>query len=343
MITFHEGTGVPISAPDVYFREDYGAAAAIQEGGRWRLYEALDGAWQMPLVIRPVDDRSSDAISPYGYAGAYADPGLAPQDISRAWDACMSAMREAGIISVLLRHSPLVAQAMPMPAHRSVVVGHPTRLVPLSTPEAAWGGLAGRCRTAVRKSAALGYRAQVRHAAVSDITPGSAFRTLYESTMARRAAAVPYFLASEYYEVLLNGLGPDLLVAETLDGSGTTVAAALLMRHGDRLHYHLSGSSPEHAPHGVNNAMLWEACRWAAESGIRSFHLGGGLAVDDPLYRFKKSFGGEERYFSMSGLIVDADAYATHSAARRQPRAAAEDSTDGRAGSTFFPAYRGGR
>jgi len=311
----------------------------MAHGGEWVLLEAFDGAWQLPLVLRSLPDGSRDAISPYGYSGVYASPSLSAEQVTQAWSATKDCLGGLGVISVLLRHSPLVPQAPGIPELVSIVRGHPTIVLEPTSSDAAWSGLASTCRTRIRKATKNGYTADVRAASSEDLAPFGDFRRLYEGTMKRLAATSQYFFGDEYYKTLLECLGPDLLLAEVRNSAGVPVSASLLMRHEQRLHYHLSGSSPEDARMGSNNLMLWTATQFTVEHGLTQFHLGGGLDQRDGLFHFKHTFGGRELAYDVSGLVIDHERYQSHTQDRAQ-----ECGIDAEAllSSNYFPAYRGG-
>jgi len=316
--------------PDVYFTPGYGSAARPSDYERWMTIQRYDGQWQVPLILRRTSEGALDAASPYGYAGVYASPELSDADLTSAWASTFEELRALNVVSVFLRHSPLVPQAPEHAGEITVVEEHPTVLVHVQSADTMWDSLRGRCRTAIRKAIAAGVTASVREACAADFVAGSDFRTLYEDTMGRRGAAASYLFDDGYYRRLAAALGPDLLIAEARGANGEALSACLLMRHGRFLHYHLSGSSAEGLRLGANNLMLWETCLFASGRGVGIFHLGGGLTADDSLYRFKSAFGGTRGVFRATGLIVDPEAYRALSRGR-----------DGLNGQVYFPAYRG--
>jgi hypothetical protein len=329
--------GLP--SPDIYFTAGYGRAARITEGGQWVLLEGLEGAWQLPLIVRTLADGTKDAISPH-FSGVYASPSLSTTQIQEAWHASKACLRELGIVSVLLRESPLVPQAPHLPEQKSIVSGHPTIVLEPADTETAWSDLAGTCRTRIRKALKNGYTGDVRQASAQDLAQGSDYRRLYEQTMSRLEAAPVYFFGDDYYRELLDGLGTKLLLAEVRNSDGVPVSTALLMRHEDLLHYHLTGSSREDVRMGTNNLMIWTGTKFAAEQGLRGFHLGGGQDQRDSLFRFKHTFGGRELEYGISGLIVDHEVYRAHVESRAKE---CETTSDALLASNFFPAYRGGK
>jgi serine/alanine adding enzyme len=329
--------GLP--SPDVYFTRGYGRAASVTDCGEWILLEALEGAWQVPLIVRTLGDGTKDAISPYGYSGVYACPSLSPAQLDLAWAATVTCLKDLGVISVLLRHSPLVAQAPLTPGQRSIVTGHPTILLEPADKASAWDGLASACRNQIRKAVKNGYTGEVRQASSQDLSPGGDFRRLYDQTMHRLDAAPVYRFTEEYYRRLLDGLGSDLFIADVRNELGAVGSSMLLMRHGHRLHGHLSGSNWDDARMGANNLLNWIATEFTADQGLRQFHLGGGISQRDGLFKFKRTFGGLELQYGVSALIVDPGLYQVHVMKRADE---CRTTSEALVASNYFPAYRGG-
>jgi serine/alanine adding enzyme len=340
----HLGPALPsgLPSPDVYFTQEYGRAASVSEDGEWVLLEAFDGAWQLPLIVRTLADGTKDAVSPYGYSGVFASPSLSGEQVQQAWSATVSCLRDLGVISVLLRHSPLVPQPSDLfglPGLRSVVSGHPTVVLEPAERESAWSGLEKHCRNKIRKATKNGYTGSVRPAEDQDLMTGGAFRNLYEQTMDRLDAAAMYDFSDDYYKALLGGLGSSLLIAQVRDERGVVVSCNLLMRHAERLHSHLSCSNREDARMGSNNLLKWTSIEFAIDQGLSQFHLGGGLDARDSLFSFKHSFGGRELEYCVSGLVTDDQLYQ----AQVERRAKELDTTsEALLTSSYFPAYRGG-
>jgi hypothetical protein len=340
MIRTHVGHQLPdgITSPDVYFTPGYGRAASVTDGGEWVLLEAFDGAWQVPLIVRTLDDGTKDAISPYGYSGVYASSSLSSAQIPGAWSETVACLRDLGVISVLLRHSPLVPQASGLTGLRPIVSRHPTVVLEPTDHDSAWTGLQKHCRNRIRKALKNGYTGDVRPAEMSDLAQGSDFRLLYEQTMQRLEAAPLYFFSDAYYTELLEGLGPNLLITEVRNPTGVVVSSLLLMRHTQRLHSHLQGSNPDEIAMGTNNLLYWTAAEFALDQGINQFHLGGGVDARDSLFRFKQTFRGRELEYNVSGLVIDDEAYQSHVKRRAKE---CDTTPDELLASNYFPAYRG--
>ncbi|MGC4749777.1 lipid II:glycine glycyltransferase FemX [Micromonospora sp. DT201] len=328
--------------PDVYFTRGYGSAVAKAESATWRMTHCNDDVL-VPFLERRIDEQWSDGISPYGYAGIHIGPSRSRHDMERLWPQMIDCWREAGLISLFLRFSPLDTRstgfARTLPGLNFSWQGENV-IVPVDQgPDAVWKQLAGRARTAIRKAERSGLTAEVRYADPTDLEPHSSFRRLYEQTMTRLGSSARYFFPNSYYHALLDGLDKNLLIAEVRDEAGVEVASALVLRHAELSHYHLAGSAPEAGRLGANNLLVWSILRWSAENGCRRVHLGGGISArdDDNLLMFKRSFGGDRAPFWTASLVINDDAYEllVEAAATRSSRPVSTLRA-----ADWFPAYR---
>jgi hypothetical protein len=330
----------PSSVPDVYFRQGYGLADAHAQQAVWISVAEPSGGWQMPLVLSDLGDGRREAISPYGFSGIHVVDDATEADAADAWDSARESLEDLGVVSLFLRFNPLDPHPVTMAGGFSgltVERRNTTYVMAISEPEPMWDRLKSSCRSRIRKARKHGYSGRIRPAEVADLTPGSDFRRLYEATMERRAAATRYFFDDGYYSELLDGLGSDLLLAEVQDHDGVVASSCLLMRHDQRLHYHLAGSSPDGALMGTNNLMMWTAAESAFEQGISQFHLGGGLSGSDGLARFKSTFGSDPKDFHTGHAVIDVDTYTRLTQARADQLGTTVDALEA---SDYFPAFR---
>lgn len=329
--------------PDVYFTPGYGAAAASAEGGRWQLAH-WDDRILLPYLLRPVDSEWSDATSPIGFCGIHVDPRCSSTEVARFWSLTVDHLRDAGVVSVFLRFSPLdpdSVRAVRTLDGLRVSQHHDTITVDTGPgPQQVWHGMVGRSRTAVRKATSAGLAGTIRPARIDDLVVGSRFRCLYEATMRRVGCRPVYHYKDDYYRLLLESLGENLVLTEVRGPDGNVVAAALFMRYAGRVHYHLAGSDDHSARAGANNLMIWTALRWAAEAGCSRFHLGGGLGPDDALFMFKRSFGGRRTPFHTGTAVLAPQQYRELTSARARDLGRDPADLDNVA---FFPAYRFGQ
>jgi hypothetical protein len=326
------------AAPDVYFLPAYARAACIADRGEFLDIEAHGGAWRMPLIVRTLSDGARDAITPT-FSGVYASSSLTSEQVQDAWATTTDDLRQRGVMSVVVRGSPHVRQATELDGLRPISTGRPTIVLDLSDEASSWDGLRSSCRSRIRKAQKNGYTSDVRLVDRADLVAGGDFRRLYDLTMDRIGADPLYSFGDSYYRALLDGLGSNLLLSETRDRSGAVVSTCLLMRHEQRLHYHLAGSLPDDARMGSNNLMMWTAIRFAIEQDLDHFHLGAGAAGRDGVFRFKSTFGGREAGYDVSGLVVDDASYQEQVRRRAQERRVTVDAL---LASDYFPAYRAG-
>jgi serine/alanine adding enzyme len=330
----------PTSCPSVYFSAPYGTAAGLTTGAWWASIRSDDDAWQVPLNVRPIEGGGSDAATPYGYGGIHAAEAMGTSDVTDAWRSTLEVLGEAGIVSLFLRFSPFWPGQTAQLEHLdglTVISTSQTVEVPVEDLDAAWGAMEGRSRTAVRKAGKAGLTAAVAPATTALRDPGHAFRRLYDSTMERLGAAPHHRHPDAYYEILVEGCGERIEVVEVRGPDGDVVAACLLLLDDDVVHYHLAGSEPAAARLGANNLMVWTMLERASRSGRSRAHLGGGTGPDDGLFRFKRSFGGEVRDFSVGHVVVRPDAYRRLVDRRAEALGVRPDDL---AASGFFPAYR---
>lgn len=115
------------------------------------------------------------------------------------------------------------------------------------------------------------------------------FREIYEETMKRVGAEAFYFFEKNYYKEIRQN--PEYVLLRTYQGENT-LAAAIFIGYGDYFHYHLSGSKKEFLKLSPNNFLLWEAIKYAKQTGYKKMHFGGGLkdSKEDSLFQFKSKF-----------------------------------------------------
>jgi len=337
---------VDLAWPDVYFSPGYGAAVEETDGGRWEVAVGGGGRILAPSLLRAIPEPLAggealfDSVSPYGYSGTWAAEDVSAEELA-AFRADLRRSRAArGVVAEFQRLGG------PLGGCDRVVASDPaaeairhldTIAVPLDgSYDTYWSGAKGRHRTSTRKARKLGLTWQEAPASLEDLT-GGRFRALYDGTMQRVAAKPYYFFADRYYTLLHAALGDDLRLAQVRNEDGVVVAAALFMRWGDLLHYHLAGSERDAARMGANNLLLDGMIAWAFEQGVKMLHLGGGITAGDPLYRFKAQFGGRLLPYWLLRTVLDEERYDVLTARRaaatkREPRELLE--------SGFFPAYR---
>jgi len=291
---------------DVYLTREYVEASCLLEPGRPLFVRAGDAVFA--AILR---DGPTDVITPYGYGGPIG---------AGFWEPYEEWCRANGVVTTFVRFHPLYAN------HRDVP---PSVEVELLGGTIAWrldeeGDLFERMHRHHRRVARKALAAGVEPTAAVAPESLEPFRSLYEQTMERQAAAGFYYFPPEYWRALETDLRGHVVLFEAGDDAKLLCFAAPPW-----LHYHLGASSDAGRKLGAGTLLFLEAARWAQELGYTRFHLGGGVGGRrDSLYEFKLRFDpGGELEAAIGKAIHDEHAY--------RALAGPQAGLDG-----FFPAYR---
>jgi len=291
---------------DGYLTREYVEASCLLEPGRPLFVRAGDAVFA--AILR---DGPTDVITPYGYGGPIG---------AGFWEPYEEWCRANGVVTTFVRFHPLYAN------HRDVP---PSVEVELLGGTIAWrldeeGDLFERMHRHHRRVARKALAAGVEPTAAVAPESLEPFRSLYEQTMERQAAAGFYYFPPEYWRALETDLREHVVLFEAGDD-----AKLLCLAAPPWLHYHLGASSDAGRKLGAGTLLFLEAARWAQELGYTRFHLGGGVGGRrDSLYEFKLRFDpGGELEAAIGKAIHDEEAY--------KALAGAQAGFGG-----FFPAYR---
>lgn len=283
---------------DAYFLPEYHAAAEANGDGEALAFVATNGDNVLlhPFLLRPIESGGSDIESVYGYTGPLATTGD-EEFLAAAWREFDAWCADRGVVAEFVRFNPLSRNERVGAGRFEVSVARQSIVVdPSGDPPASQ-------RTMLRRALREGLVAR-------ELETLDDFLRLYEETMQRVGADSRYLFAPAYYTALRDGLGGHLRCFG-VERRGEVVAAALFLLYGDRMHYHLAGSSAEARRGGANNLLLHEAGRWGSANGVTRLHLGGGLTDDpnDPLFRFKSSISTATVPAYVGRRVHDREAY----------------------------------
>jgi hypothetical protein len=299
---------------------DGGAAARSDDLFRSPAYLAAEGTTHtlrltdgertalVPLILRSIEgSERTDAISPYGYPGGLTsggDPAIDPAELD--WS-------ETGLVSVFVRDR-VGEPALAGGRERSRVLVHdPGR------ERSVRARLAEQIRAAEREGWAV-ERSAGPTTAEDDL---EAFVVAYTETMRRTGAAERYFFEPGYFRAALAFEHSWLLVARGPDGR--LGAGAIAATSDGFLHYFLGGTAESSLAASPFKNVVVGMLDLADELGL-PLNLGGGVAPDDGLERFKRGFANADLPFHTHEIICDPEEY-ERLAASRDPGG-------------FFPAYR---
>ena len=344
--------------PDLYYSPAWGAVELAAGASAWELAlwrrrdDASDGAGPAFVAYayakRPVLQRGRrvgwDLRSPYGYSGPWSSPRATESDWAAFRAAFVALARERGYVSEFVRFSPLFphfaaaygAAAAALATRRVATIAADLR----GGADGYWRRAAKQHRNKVRKARKRGVA--VAMSVVETAADVASFRDLYEETMDRRRASRFYYFDEAYYAALVAELPRgDCYYATATAPDGSLVSAAIFLRHGAALHYHLSGSRAAGYALAGPSAILDAAARLGAALGCATLHLGGGLRPGDALATFKRAVGDVVLDWTVGTSVLDPGAFDALMAIRAA--AVHTDVADlaARAGA-FFPAYRAG-
>lgn len=243
-----------------------------------------DGSVILPFAVRPVPIKSTDAhdaITPYGYGGAYVDGTVDAAWFWNQWDIWARANRICGITI----RSHLFDEEVATPVG-NVVSPIKNVVLDLTRDEKQiWDGFEGRVRTDIRRGVKLGVR----------VVPDGRcdrldeFHGLYLETMAAKSADDFYMFSAESLENLVTSLaGQVALFHSYLDGR--LVASEMQLMGSRNAYYFLSGSTDEGRRARANPVMKCEVIRWLKDRDLSRYVLGGGMRAGDPLFRYKRAY-----------------------------------------------------
>lgn len=226
----------------------------------------------------------SDWTTPYGYGGP-----LVEGDISSEWMKCFLAeldrwCTEHKIVSQFFRFHPLLQNQEIFEDVFDVIHMKKTVYIDTSTKDTIFQNMTPNNRNMVRKAKKNGI--EIRTDQGERVRE---FREIYEATMRNNEAEEYYYFQPEYFDFINQEMKDNTIYFYAIY-QGMPISAAIFFYNHQFMHYHLSGTLPEYRKLAASNLLLSEAANWAAEQGIKQFHLGGGVGIEDSLLTFKKHF-----------------------------------------------------
>ena len=161
--------------------------------------------------------------------------------------------------------------------------------------------------------------------------------SVYHETMRRAHAQHSYFFEAAYFEVLARELGSALHLFVVLFGNEVAAASLATICNGV-VQDHLGGTRDGFLDHSPDRLVVDTERLWAADSGARVHHLGGGVGShQDSVFQYKAGFSSRRHTFSTWCYVVEPAAY--HELCRQK---AYWNGANGLQASSpdYFPAYR---
>lgn len=294
------------SRKDVYYRHAYAELCHCMGDGDPFLFVYEDGAGnrvcyafiRRPLKALPfaadaqLEGDWYDIVSPtYGFGGPLCAE-VHGQVLQAFRDEFEEYCRGANIVSEFVRFHPLLRNHRLLGTRMDTVFDRETVFIDLTrTEEELFARYHPNHQRNIRKAQ--------RHGLLFRVLAGAearqqieVFYRLYRETMDKVGAYPYYYFSTEYLERLFSRFGPDALLGAVFL-EGRMLSAALCLREGDTLIYHLGASEKASLHLGMNIFQFHQLSVWARRQGLRALYLGGGHRGRDSLFQFKHRFNPE--------------------------------------------------
>jgi hypothetical protein len=289
----------PLPEPDPFYEE---TVLRALYGNAWTSVVVEDGQFALrhAFAVSAIGSRGLYDIEPLvGYAGPSVTTGSTPGFIAKALRCYSAFCREHGIVAELIRFNPLLANHLAvdrLDGDLIIRAAKPVVFLGVEQDDAVQLAAYPPKNRNVIRSALRGLRVTVLEKTWDS---WHQFISLYSQGLTRTGASPEWRLPPELFGRLQTHAA-FMLVAAMRDDR--MVSAALALIHRPTVYYFLAASvrDPD-LRRGASNAIVHAVTRAAAAVGAARVALGGGNTAElsDPLFRFKRSFGGEVRPFTI--------------------------------------------
>jgi hypothetical protein len=291
------------------------------------------GSVILPFAVREIPisstPRTWDAITPYGYGGAYLDGEFDADWFWTQWDRWA---QEHGLVGITVRSHLFDDEVLPVTGPTV----NPLANVVVDLKQSAeqlWEGYAGRVRTDIRRGRGLGVQVLVDE----DCSELKAFYQIYLETMKSKGAADFYFFDLTRLERMVTALGSGVALFHAYV-DGRLVATEMQLLGTKNAYYFLSGSTAEGRLARANPVMKHQVILWLKARGLRRYVLGGGMTRDDSLFRYKRAYSPQSVHEFMVAFHESRPGFARELVSTRK-----RADPDWHPVAGFIPAYRAPR
>lgn len=301
---------------DVYYLCEYAYSFKLHGDGEPLLFYYTDEDMQLCYVVMKADiamDKRFDGViecgkwfdleTPYGYGGPLVDGNVSEKSQRLFLSELSTYCKNNRIVSQFIRFHPLLDNATKLPLVFETRYLRDTIYIDTSAKDLILKNMDSKNRNMVRKAQKNGVSIVCK--SIEEYLP---FKDLYAETMQKDNAEEYYIFNDDYFNAQ-NAMKDNSCIFYAMR-ENRPVAGAIIYYNDRFAHYHLAGSHTEDRKYAPSNLLLYEVACWASEKGIKSFHLGGGMAPDDNLFGFKKQFNKLGRLpFYVGRTIFDRDGY----------------------------------
>jgi hypothetical protein len=245
----------------------------------------------MPMFLQKIWLNSSntsfhDASSPYGYSGPLVAESLQEQYIQDFWDTLDTWYLENNVVTEFVRFSPGLNY-----------MHYSGRLVPTlqgirgkiyQNHEVQSKKFKPKVRRNHKKANQFELKFRLFHKNISDEEIDD-FLCIYNHTMDRNEARKRYYFSKENLTHLVNK-NSDSCALALVYSDDIPISTEFMLLHKDRIYTFLGGTISDFFYTRPNDFLKVEMITWARKKQYAYWYLGGGMQMNDSLYRFKKSF-----------------------------------------------------
>lgn len=278
------------AVPDIFFTPQWNRAYAVHEGGIFQQFEWKSeyGHILYPFIKRPVPliDGWYDIITAFGQSGPViidCAEGKRRLLVDQFEAAFGHYCQEERIVSEYIRFSSWIGNVADFGHLYGIDVRGIVMYIDLTVDDPFTEEFSSSARQQVRRAVKNGVTIDYDFSGHSL----DEFYRLYTVTAERNHFPAHYrFDPALLRESFQHLSGKQFLLNAVYEGR--TVSSALIVHHGNYMHYHLVANDPDYFHCAGNSLILAESCRYGKNHGFTEFHLGG--ASTDELYRFKRRF-----------------------------------------------------
>lgn len=303
----------------------------------------------LPLTRRPLPREEwaenavseypwTDAISPYGYGGPFADSEQVNWNLF--WTDVVDWMRTERVITLFVRTSlqsrpPELLNRLEAGCYEVLQLSENVIVDVHRSKELQWDHYEHKVRKNVRKAERAGLRVEI-HDRFNNL---DTFLDIYHSTMQRRSASDWYFFERPFFQTFVDSFTGSYIVAEVYNNINEIVSVELILKSDKFLYSYLGGTLKEAFIHAPNDLLKNAVIDYARAHGKDGYVLGGGYKPDDGIFRYKKAFDvdGVVPFF---GIRLTASPKVYREMSDQRLAAARIQTPDVTLQAHFFPQYR---
>jgi hypothetical protein len=275
----------------------------------------------------PLDEELHDLYTPLVYGGPLA-AGVDEEGLAAFWAAMREWAHEHGIVSEIIRFTPVDRHRPPYPGTMREQAPHIVVDLDGFSEEDVIAALHKSVRRRYRKALEVGMTLRV----VRDESGIDDFVTIHAETMRRRDAHEKFHVGADFLR-MVHGAVPGQVVYVFADLDGVPQSVEMVVFRDDSSYAYLAGTLTEALSGNSTTLAAVGAMLVAREGGSREHNLAGGITntVEDSLLHFKRGFtrGGDRAYYTGEQVFLP-EVYERLCAPAQEHRAE----------STFFPFYR---